>query len=97
MFVLELVLRYSPVSLSVQRKSEEDAMALYRQILGVMQDSAATPLLELTCEKEVDKKIAVLTGEILAVQLSEKSGTAAASGRPPGFFALASEAKSEGA
>jgi len=94
MFLLELVLRYSPVSLSVQRKSEEDAVALYQQILSMMQNSAATPLLELTCEKEADKKIAVLTSEILAVQVSEKSGTAAASGRPPGFFALASDASS---
>lgn len=91
MFLLELVLRYSPVSLSVQRKSEEDAMALYQHILSVMQNSAATPLLELTCEKEADKKIAVLSSEILAVQVSEKSGTAAASGRPPGFFALSKD------
>jgi len=46
-------------------------------------------LLELACEKQPGKKIGILGTEISAVQISDKSGTAAASGRPPGFFALA--------
>jgi hypothetical protein len=72
--------------LSVQRKTVEDAEALYKDILGAIQ-SGSPAMLELTCEKQTDKKIGILVNEIGAVQISEKSG-ASGSTRPPGFFAL---------
>jgi hypothetical protein len=87
MFIIDLTLKNTPLSLSVQRKSAEDAQAVYRQILDAMQ-SSDSKILELTCDRQPEKQIGVLSSEISAVQLSEKSGTAAASGRPPGFFAL---------
>lgn len=86
MFVIDITLKNTPLSLSVQRKTEEGAKALYQQILDAVRSGNPT-LLELTCEQQVGKTIGVLTGEISAVQLAEK-GTAAASGRPPGFFAI---------
>ncbi|MGB3614975.1 MAG: hypothetical protein WBA10_14375 [Elainellaceae cyanobacterium] len=88
MFIVDLVLRNSPVTLSVQRKEEADAKALYQIIFDAMR-SGDSPTLELTCEQQTDKTIAVLVNDIVAVQLTQKSGTSAASGRPPGFFALA--------
>ncbi len=88
MFIIDLTLKNTPLTLSVQRKSEEDAKAVYQQILDAIQ-SGNPVALELTCEQQTEKKIGVLVSEISAVQISEKSGTAAASGRPPGFFALA--------
>jgi len=89
MFTIDLTLKNTPFPYSVQRKEESDAIALYNQILGVM-SSNDPKILELTCEKQTEKKIAILTSEILAVQLSQKSSTASA-GRPPGFLMMAGE------
>ncbi|GET43045.1 hypothetical protein MiSe_78650 [Microseira wollei NIES-4236] len=87
MFTIDLTVKNTPYPLSVQRKSEEDALALYKQIVDIM-GSGHSQILELTCEKQPEKKIAVVSGEISAVQLSQKSSSAA-TGRTPGFVALA--------
>ncbi|OLP18539.1 hypothetical protein BST81_09580 [Leptolyngbya sp. 'hensonii'] len=88
MFIIDIVIKNSPATLSVQRKSAQDAEAIYQQVLKAL--SAASPqILELTCEHQAGKKFGVLSSEITAVQLSEKATTATASGKPPGFFALA--------
>ena len=87
MFILDVTLKNTPVSLSVQRKSEEDAKAVYRQVLEAMQ-SGNPVTLELTCEQQPGKTVAVLVSEISAVQMAEKTSSATASGRPPGFFSL---------
>lgn len=87
MFILELTLKGNPLSLSFQRKSAEDAEATYQEIVGAMK-SGNNPLLEFTCDRQTDKKIAVFADNVAAVQIYEKS-SATASGRPPGFFALA--------
>lgn len=73
MYTVEVTLRGTPLALAVQRKELSDAETLYRSILATLQ-SGMPKLLELTCEKESDKKIGVLTSEITAVQLSEKGG-----------------------
>jgi len=86
MFIIDVALKNTPSMLSVQRKTVEDAEALYKDILGAIQ-SGSPAVLELTCEKQTDKKIGILVNEIGAVQISEKSG-ASGSARPPGFFAL---------
>lgn len=86
MFTIDLTVKNTPFLLSVQRKSGEDAEKLYQDILEAM-GSGNPKILHLTCEKQTEKKIAVLASEVLAVQLSQKTGAAAA-GRPPGFFAL---------
>lgn len=86
MFTIDLTLKTTPVPLSIQRKSAEEAQATYQEITKAMQ--ATTPqLLELTCDHQPDKKIGVLSDQIGAVMISQKSG-AAATGRVPGFFAV---------
>lgn len=72
------------MALSVQRKTVEEATAVYQQVLAAIQSSDRT-LLELTCDRQPEKKIAVLTDLIVATQMYEKSG-AAASGKTPGFI-----------
>jgi len=85
MYTIDVILQYSPMPISVQRKEAEDADALYKKITEAMRSS--TPiLLELTCEKQPEKKVALLSNLISAAIVSQKSG-AAASGRVPGFFA----------
>lgn len=87
MFTIDIIMKYTPVPLSVQRKSAEDAEAIYQQIVESIR-SGNPQILELTCEKIPEKKIAVVISEVSGVQISQKSG-AAATGRPPGFVSVA--------
>ncbi|MBE9189569.1 hypothetical protein IQ230_04150 [Gloeocapsopsis crepidinum LEGE 06123] len=87
MFNIDLTLKNTPFPLSVQRKVAEDAEAVYQKLLQAMQ-SGSTEVVELTCESQTEKKVAVRASDISSVQMSQKTGTAAG-GRPPGFFALA--------
>jgi hypothetical protein len=86
MFTIDILLKMTPMPVSVQRKETEDAESLYKEITEAMQ-SQTPKLLELTCEKQPEKKIAVFSNQISAVIISQKSGAAAA-GRPPGFLAV---------
>jgi hypothetical protein len=85
MFTIDLTLKTNPVSLSVQRKTVEDAEALYQKITAAMR-SNQSEILELTCDRQPEKKIGILSDQISAIQISQKSSSAA-SGKPPGFFA----------
>ncbi len=83
MFSIDLTLKYSPIPITVQRKESEDAQKVYQDVLNALK--AETPqLVELTCEKDPEKKVAVFNDQISAVILSQKDGSPA--GRPAGFF-----------
>jgi hypothetical protein len=87
MYVIEILLKNTAMPMSVQRKTAEEATTVYQQVLEAMK--AGNPsLLELTCDRQPEKKIAVATASIVAAQMYEKSG-AAASGKTPGFVAFA--------
>lgn len=88
MYTIDLSLKRSAMPISVQRKEKEDALALYQQILLAMK-SEKCQLLELTCDKEPDKQIALMSDSINAVILSQKAG-GTSSGRPTGFFNVSS-------
>lgn len=88
MFVIDVTLKNSPITLSVQLKGEADAKVAYQQVLEAVR-SGNPAIIELTCEQQVGKTIGILASEVAAVQMAEKSSTATASGRPPGFFAVA--------
>jgi hypothetical protein len=88
MFVVELSLKLSPMPISVQRKELQAAQALYQEIRGAMQQGEPQ-LLELRCEKAEEKQVTLLSAEILAVQLYEKSALGAGSKRPG--FSLGAE------
>ncbi|MBE9129296.1 MULTISPECIES: hypothetical protein [unclassified Coleofasciculus] len=87
MFTIDLTLKNTPLPLSVQRKTAEDAQSTYQDVLKAIR-SGSPELLELSCEYQPDKKIGVLTNQISAVMVSQKSGAAGA-GRVPGFLAVA--------
>ncbi len=86
MHIIELSLKLTPVPLSVQRKSLEDAQGVYDKVLEAMR-SGNPQLLELTCENQAEKKVTVVSAEIAAVQMYEKSGSGM-TGRRPGFGVL---------
>ena len=81
MYVIELALRMSPIPVSVQRKEQGDADALYQQIRHTLEQGQPR-MLELTCEKVEGKKVTVLISEVLAVQLYEKTAATGGSKRP---------------
>ena len=82
MFTLELSLRYSPFPISIQKKEHDDVLRLYEQIKNAMSEKADSVLIDLTCDKIKSKSITVLSKEIIAVQMYEKSAIAGGSKRP---------------
>ena len=80
-YVVELSLKLSPMPVAVQRKQQSDAEALYGQVKQAM-ESGHPRLLELSCEKEESKHIALLSSEVVAVQTYEKSAMGGGSKRP---------------
>jgi hypothetical protein len=83
MYVIELSLRLSPMPIAVQRKELEGAQALYGEVRRALEQGEPR-VLELTCEKDEDKRVSLLSSEIVAVQTYEKTSTGAG-GRRPGF------------
>lgn len=90
MFTIDLSIKNTAFPVSVQRKTAEDAEAVYQLILAAMR-SGNPDIVELKCEGKTDKKIAVRASEISGVQIIEKDGATTSSGKAPGFFALAAE------
>ena len=82
MFTLELSLRYSPFPLSIQKKEHDEVVRAFEQIKNAMRDNADSILIDLKCDKMDSKSIAVLSREIIAVQIYEKSAIAGGSKRP---------------
>ena len=81
MYVVELSLKLSPMPVSVQRKELSDAQALYGQIKAAL-ESGQPRLLELTCEKAEEKRVSLLSSELVALQIYEKSAAGGGSKRP---------------
>lgn len=77
MYTIELTLKGNPIALSVQRKDKESAESLYKLILSAISPNSNTVVLELTCDKQEDKKLAIMTSEVSAIQISEKTGASA--------------------
>ena len=85
MFTIDIVLQDIPLPITVQRKESEAANSLYQELLQVMR-SGSNDIVELTCDKDEDKKIAIKGNLICGVSVNKKSG-GMAEGRVPGFFA----------
>ena len=83
MYSLELSLRYSPFPISIQKKEFEDVKRIYDEIKNSMNESVEiSNLIELRCDKVLDKLIAVRAKEIICVQIYEKSSVAGGTKRP---------------
>ena len=89
MFTIDIVLQDIPLPIQVQRKETEAADSLYQQIRSAM-ESGSNELIELTCDKDEDKKVAVKSNLICAISVNKKSG-GMAEGRVPGFFAAVAD------
>ena len=89
MITINLLVRYIPTPLSVEKEEEAAAQALYNEVLEAMKSSVPR-IVELTCDKQTDKKIAVISDQITGVVLSQKDGSNTG-GKVPGFFAAINE------
>ncbi|MTJ09017.1 MULTISPECIES: hypothetical protein [unclassified Anabaena] len=87
MFTIDLSIKNTAFPISVQRKSTEDAEAVYQLILAAMR-SGNPDIVELKCEGKTEKKIAVRASEISGVQIIQKDSAATSSGTRPGFAAF---------
>jgi len=86
MYLIEITVKANPIALVVQRKELEAAEQLYQTVLATLK-SGHPQILELTCERQPEKKVAVLVTEITSIQLSEKSSTNSNLGLRAGFTA----------
>ena len=82
MYTLELSLRYSPFPISIQKKEYDEVSRLFQEIKNTMRENNSSTLIELQCEKINSKSLAVLSNEIIAVQIYEKSAIAGGTKRP---------------
>ena len=82
MYTLELSLRYSPFPISIQKKEYEEVSKLFQEVKHAMINKDSSTLIELQCEKINSKSLAVLSNEIIAVQIYEKSAIAGGTKRP---------------
>jgi hypothetical protein len=75
MYTIEITLRSNPIALSVQRKEQEGAEQLYRELFDAINGvlGGHNRLIELTCEKQEGKKVAVLANEITAIRILSQS------------------------
>ena len=83
-YVVELSLRLSPMPVSVQRKELGDAQSLYAEIKKALETSEPR-VLELTCEKAEEKRVSLLSSELVALQIYEKSAAGGGGSKRPGF------------
>ncbi|MEN9518112.1 MAG: hypothetical protein RLZZ381_700 [Cyanobacteriota bacterium] len=89
MFTIDIVLQEIPLPISIQRKEAAVAESLYQELMTAMRSGSAD-IIELTCDKDEDKKVAVKGNLICAISINKKSG-GMAEGRIPGFFATVAE------
>ena len=82
MFTLELSMRYSPFPISIQKKEYDEILRIFEQIKNAMRENTDSVLIDLKCDKMNSKCISVLSKEIIAVQIYEKSAIAGGSKRP---------------
>ncbi|AFY75282.1 hypothetical protein Syn7502_03433 [Synechococcus sp. PCC 7502] len=79
MFAIELSLKGNPIPVTVERKEKDDAFALVNFIIEAL-ESGNPRVLQLTCDKQLEKKVALLTEQISGVQVSEKNSSASVTG-----------------
>jgi hypothetical protein len=88
MFTLDLLVKYTPVPVSIEKKEQSEAQTLYNQILEAM-TKGEPQIIELTCDKQEGKKIALKSDQISGVVIADKSASTS-QGKTPGFFAAIS-------
>ena len=77
-------MRNTALPISIERKEAEEAEKVYQEIVSAMK-TETLQVLELTCEKQEGKKVAIVSTAIASVVMSQNAG--ASNNRAAGFFA----------
>ncbi|MGF1575303.1 MAG: hypothetical protein ACFCU9_05055 [Cyanophyceae cyanobacterium] len=85
MYTLELIVKGNPAPLGIQKKEEEEAQQLFRQVVESIKTGDVKSM-ELTCDR-TGRQLLVLISEVIAVQLTPKGGPAGQTMTRPGFLA----------
>lgn len=84
MHTINIIVKNTPLPISIERKEAQDAEKVYREIISAIKEGNPQ-VLELSCEKQEGKQVAIATAAIAAAILSQSSG--ANTNRAAGFFA----------
>ena len=83
MHTINILVKNTALPISIERKELEDAKKVYQEIISAMK-ADSPQVLELTCEKQEGKQVAIVSTGIAAAVMSQNSGASA--NRPAGFF-----------
>jgi len=81
--VVEVSLELSPTPFSGQQKEQEEAQDLLSEIQQAV-DGQSPRLLDLSCEKDDQKRVCGLSSEILTLQLYDEKSAVGSGARRPG-------------
>ena len=84
MHTINILIKNTALPISIERKELEDAKKVYQEIISAMK-ADSPQVIELTCEKQEGKQVAIISTGIAAAVMSQNSGANA--NRPAGFFA----------
>ncbi len=84
MHAINIIVRNTALPISIEKKEAEAAQKVYQDITSAMA-STQPQVIELTCDKQEGKKVAILSTTIAAVVTMESTG--ANPNRAAGFFA----------
>jgi transcription antitermination factor NusA-like protein len=70
MHKIELLIKNSNLTLFVLRKSEEEANKLFESLITAI-ETKKIQFLKLTCDRNPKTKLAVLSNDIIAINLTE--------------------------
>ena len=88
MHTINIVVRNTALPISIEKKEGEEAQKVYEEIISAMK-AEDNQIIELTCEKQEGKKVAISSSGIVAAVMTQTSG--ANTNRAAGFFAAAVE------
>lgn len=88
MHTINIIVRNTAIPISIEKKEEEEAQNVYQELISAMK-AENTQVIELTCDKQEGKKVAISGSAIVAAVMSQTSG--ANNNRAAGFFAAAAE------
>ena len=88
MHTINIIVRNTAIPISIEKKEEEEAQNVYQELISAMK-AENTQVIELTCDKQEGKKVAISSSAIVAAVMSQTSG--ANNNRAAGFFAAANE------
>ena len=88
MHTINIIVRNTAIPISIEKKEVEEAQNVYQELISAMK-AENNQVIELSCDKQEGKKVAISSSAIVAAVMSQTSG--ANNNRAAGFFAATAE------